>query len=153
MLRLSSSFRFALIITMSFVVSTWLATYVAVSIQSKELKQRLFQDTEYLARTLANNLSNHGVIALKNQIDDQMSFNQDGSILIRFWDKQSNSVYGTLPLATPFSGPTVINIPSLQSSTENEENDGIYYAYGIDMPNGKIVVAEWTMGDRYARVV
>ncbi|RAS57087.1 signal transduction histidine kinase [Vibrio diazotrophicus] len=141
MLRLSSSLRFALIITMSFVVSTWLATYVAVSIQSKELKQRLFQDTEYLARTLANNLSNHGVIALKKQIDDQMSFNQDGSILIRFWDKQSNSVYGTLPLATPFSGPTVINIPYLQSSTENEENDGIYYAYGIDMPNGKIVVA------------
>lgn len=141
MLRLSSSLRFALIITMSFVVSTSLATYFAISIQSKELKQRLFQDTEYLARTLADNLSNHGIIAVKKQIDDQTSFNQDGSILIRFWDKQSQLVYGTLPIATPFNGPTVINIPSLQSSTENEENDGIYYAYGIDMPNGKIVVA------------
>mgnify|MGYP000122434997 CR=1 FL=1 len=70
MLRLSSPIRFALIITIVFAASTLVSAYFAVTTQSSELRQRLFQDTEYLARSLSNTYNQHGIAELKKQIDE-----------------------------------------------------------------------------------
>ena len=103
MLRLSSPIRFALIITIVFAASTLVSAYFAVTTQSSELRQRLFQDTEYLARSLSNTYNQHGIAELKKQIDLQTQYNKDASILLVFWDKSTNSRYGSLPLDKPFT--------------------------------------------------
>ncbi len=141
MLRLSSPIRFALIITIVFAASTLVSAYFAVTTQSSELRQRLFQDTEYLARSLSNTYNQHGIAELKKQIDLQTQYNKDASILLAFWDKSTNSRYGSLPLDKPFSGSAQIQIPELRSQSADEENDGTYYGFGIQVKDGWIISA------------
>tara|TARA_R110001599_G_scaffold284714_2_gene486762 strand:- start:286 stop:1686 length:1401 start_codon:yes stop_codon:yes gene_type:complete len=141
--KISSPFTFALIITTVFAISTTTAAFFAVNFQSKELKVRLFKDTQYLAETLASIYENAGVIELTRQIENQTLYDSESAILSSFWDQKSGIIKGNLNVTKPFSGQKILidGLDLVVEKRDIDEGDGVYYGYGIKCNEGWILVA------------
>jgi signal transduction histidine kinase len=142
--RFSSPVIFALVITSVFALSTSMAAFFAVKGHSEELADQLYSDTQTHAESYLGIYELAGLPGLIEELRKLDSTEQDASTLVSFWSRDEASALGTLALNSPFEGrEELIASKDLNMGFEpSDESDGVYFGYGIEIPQGWIVVAK-----------
>ncbi|TPE52387.1 hypothetical protein FJM67_08080 [Maribrevibacterium harenarium] len=140
--RFTSSVGFAALITGVFAIATTLAAWIAVSLHKQELVQRLFFDTQYQAESLQRVYQHRGLEELLSQIDFQLTYDDQGAMLVAFHGKNGAHV-GDSFISEPFVHQRVLQVGKDITLPEkiDEESDGTYFGYGVETPDGWILVA------------
>ena len=140
MRSLSWSMRFAIAVSIVFATGAVLTGSIAYVLQAGELKNRLNTDVQAMALGLAQETSPDD---LKEQIAVQLSVATKGELVLAYLDNQTQQVTGNLQGFTPFSGFQQIKATDvvLRGVSADQAPEG-YYAFGMPLPNGWLVVGK-----------
>ena len=121
---------------------------LAYLLLSGELSDRLRQDVQSMAANLSYTLQSGGRQDLLEQIGAMTASLRDGSSLAVFIDPQGESVAGNFRPDHPFAGHRALRVGRDMAliAFQGEVAPTDYYAYGLQTPQGWIIVArdaEW----------